>query len=206
MTGVQTCALPIYKNSQDALRQFLQRFQAGNHAESARSKIADLVRAAEIRQQDVNKTAEDAKKAEDARKAEDIKRAEDVKRAEDLKRAEDARKKAEQLAKERADREEVLKILTNYEAAYNRGDLKALMASFRNMDPRLQKTYRDAFRGRPHVSLKPGEPRIEGETATVTCSRTVSGSDYNGQTLGSQTDTAKFTLRRVDGHWVIDGL
>ena len=194
------------KNSQDALRQFLQRFQAGNHAESARSKIADLVRAAEIRQQDVNKTAEDAKKAEDARKAEDIKRAEDVKRAEDLKRAEDARKKAEQLAKERADREEVLKILTNYEAAYNRGDLKALMASFRNMDPRLQKTYRDAFRGRPHVSLKPGEPRIEGETATVTCSRTVSGSDYNGQTLGSQTDTAKFTLRRVDGHWVIDGL
>jgi outer membrane protein assembly factor BamD (BamD/ComL family) len=200
------------------VQQFLNEFPNGQHASEAKARLSNLNNAqlalaqkdAETARLKAEKDAAARKQAEDAtarKQAEDAaarKQAEDAaarKQAEDAatrKQAEDAQ--AQKLAQQ--DRQDIKQTLESYRSAYERKDLKTLMAVWPSVPASKFKTTFSAA-DKITVTLDESEPVIAGETATVSCGQTlqfVAG----GKKTSLPTDSRRFTLRKVQGRWIIE--
>ena len=115
------------------------------------------------------------------------------------------RAKEQELAKAAADRAAVVKVLKDFEAAYNRRDLPALQGLW----PETQvAAYRQQFNEARELQflLQPsGTPVVAGDTATAICTRTLK---YRGQSGPSRTasERVRVTLGRTAAGWVISSI
>jgi predicted Zn-dependent protease len=104
--------------------------------------------------------------------------------------------------KSAADEQAVVKVLQNFDAAYNRRDIAALKKLW---DGVPVSAYRQQFREAQdlafHLEIL-GQPVVTGNSATAICTRTLI---YRGQSGGDQThsERVKVTLSRERSGWVI---
>jgi hypothetical protein len=110
--------------------------------------------------------------------------------------------KDQEQMKRAADQQAIVKVLAEFEAAYNRRDLAALQQIWSAIPVT---TYRQQFRDARDLTfqLHPiGQPEINGNSAAAICSRTMS---YRGQSGGlhSHSDRVKVALSREASGWVL---
>jgi len=101
-----------------------------------------------------------------------------------------------------AEQQAVVKVLREFDDAYNRRDLASLQRMWRALPVT---TYRQQFREAKDLKFQLqliGQPAITGNSATATCTRTLS---YRGQSGGPQTrsERVKLTLSKESSGWVI---
>jgi chemotaxis protein histidine kinase CheA len=116
--------------------------------------------------------------------------------------AAELKKKGEQENRSKADTQAVLRTLTDYEGAFNRMDLAAMERLYSPMPAAL----REQFRGFKSVSfsMKPtSAPVVNGDTATVTCTRSQSVLAKQGGRFATPTEQVRVTLSRTGQGWVI---
>jgi hypothetical protein len=96
----------------------------------------------------------------------------------------------------------ITQTISDFEGAYNRRDLKSLQALYSG----LQKSVGDQFKDARTLSfqLRPmGQPVVSGDSATVTCTRTL---DVTFKTIPRQPPVSErvlVTLVRAGAKWVI---
>ncbi len=115
------------------------------------------------------------------------------------------RAKEQELAKAAADRAAVVKVLKDFEAAYNRKDLAALQGLWTETPVA---TYRQQFNEARELQfqLQPtGTPVVAGDTSTAICTRTLK---YRGQSGPSRThsERVRVTLGRTAAGWLINSI
>jgi hypothetical protein len=97
-------------------------------------------------------------------------------------------------------REAILRVLSEFQDSYNRKDLRRVLSVWPDCPSSVQRTLRDEFKndasGVLNLSM-PGDPRIEGDiaTATVTRTRQTQSATASGNT--------QFSFRRKNQHWLI---
>jgi hypothetical protein len=64
----------------------------------------------------------------------------------------------------------------------------------------LQKTFKVA--DRIEVSLTPGTPVINGDSATITCGQRIV-IEVHGKPVSQNSATILFSLEKLQGHWLI---
>ena len=117
--------------------------------------------------------------------------------------AQSAREQKEQeQAKRAADQQAILKVIMDFEAAYNRRDLMALQRIWSTLQVG---TYRNQFRDAKDLTFQlriVGQPDVNGGTAVAMCTRTIS---YRGQSGGPQhsSERVRVTLTRESPGWLI---
>jgi hypothetical protein len=163
----------VDKNNKEQLQEYLSRFPGGAHAQDARARIAELDRQAVDRQ------------AADALAAQRLKETKDRERA-----------------KAANDEQAIIRVLKEFESAYNRRDLASLQRLWNGVSAA---TYRQQFHEAKELSFQlqaNGQPVVSGDTATTICTRTLT---YRGQSGGPQThsERVKVTLNREGSGWVI---
>jgi serine/threonine-protein kinase len=110
--------------------------------------------------------------------------------------------KEQERVKSAADQQAIAKVVQDFEAAYNLRDLASLQTLWEGAPITA---YQNQFREAKQLvyQLQPtGQPFVAGNSATVTCTRTLF---YKGQSGGSQThtDRVKVTLSREPSGWLI---
>ena len=114
------------------------------------------------------------------------------------------RAKEQELAKAAADRAAVVKVLKDFEAAYNRKDLASLQGLWTGLrfrvSPAIQRGQGPAFQLQPTAT-----PVVTGDTATAICTRTLK---YRGQSGPSRTysERVRVTLGRTAAGWLINSI
>jgi serine/threonine-protein kinase len=117
--------------------------------------------------------------------------------------AQRSREQKDQEQKKRAaDQQAIVKVLAEFEAAYNRRDLAALQRIWSAVPVT---TYRQQFRDARDLIFQLhviGQPEVSGNSAAAICSRMMS---YRGQSGGLQThsDRVKVSLSREASGWVL---
>jgi hypothetical protein len=110
--------------------------------------------------------------------------------------------KEQERVKSAADQQAILKLVQDFEAAYNRRDLVSLQKLWAGAPiTAYQKQFQEAKQ--LAYQLQPtGQPIAAGNSASVTCTRTLI---YKGQSGGLQThsDRVKVTLSREPSGWLI---
>jgi hypothetical protein len=125
-----------------------------------------------------------------------------IQRREAADAAAELKKKADQEGRAKTDAQAVVRTLTDYEAAFNHMDLTSMERLYSPMPAAL----REQFRGFKSVtfSMKPaGAPVVNGDTATVTCTRSQSAVAKDGRRYPSPTEQVRVTLSRTGSGWVI---
>ena len=99
------------------------------------------------------------------------------------------------------DEKQILAALETYRTAYQAKDLNALSEIWLTV-PRsdLQKTFKVA--DRIEVSLTPGTPVINGDSATITCGQRIV-IEVHGKPVSQNSATILFSLEKLQGHWLI---
>jgi hypothetical protein len=118
-----------------------------------------------------------------------------------------ARSRLRQLQSE-SERSAVLQTLGKYVNAYQHKSVSELQAVWPSLDKQERKKISDSFKDAKAIrmELKPvKDPSIEGDTATVTCSRSLEYS-FSGGVQKPFADTITIRLRKRAGSWVIDGM
>ena len=108
---------------------------------------------------------------------------------------------AEVSKRQQKDRQDIKNTLEYYRSAYERKDLNALQAIWPSLPASIKATIKSADKIR--VTLEENDPVIAGETATVSCGQTlelVAG----GKKSSLPTESRRFTLRKIQGRWIIE--
>jgi hypothetical protein len=101
-----------------------------------------------------------------------------------------------------AEAQAVVRTLTEYEAAFNRMDLPTMERLYNPMPAAL----REQFRGFKSVSfqLKPTDtPAVNGDTATVTCTRSQTAVAKQGGRFATPSERVQVKLVRTGSGWII---
>jgi hypothetical protein len=109
--------------------------------------------------------------------------------------------KDQEQMKRAADQQAIVKVLAEFEAAYNRRDLAALQRIWSAVPVTM---YRQQFRDARELTFQLhliGQPEVNGNSAAAICSRTMT---YRGQSGGLHTnsDRVKVSLSREASGWV----
>jgi serine/threonine protein kinase len=101
----------------------------------------------------------------------------------------------------RADRQAIVDVLRKYESAIGAKDLNGLKAIWPTLPER---DIKEGFAGvrSQHVELTPGEIKLDGEVASVTCDRRDEVVAPNGSKLENHTSMS-MSLQRKSGAWTI---
>ena len=168
----------IDKNNKAALQDFLSRYGAGSHAQDARGLIAGI-----------------DKQEADAIAAARLK--------------EQKPKEPDQTPAASPDYQSVERTLNSYEAAYNAKDLKSLESLWQGMPKGMADATRRQFGDAKAVSfqLRPLErPTINGDSATVNCTRTLSLTTKNGRAQDMAGERVRVKLGRSGAGWLIQSI
>jgi hypothetical protein len=163
------------KTKKATLQDFLNRNPNGPHAPDARGLIAGI-----------EKEAEAIASAQRAKEQKD--------------------KEQEQTSRALADQQSISKALAEYEAAYNRMDLKTLQAIWNPMPKDSVEKIGAQFRNARAIMFRMmpvGQPIVNGDSATVDCTRTTSFTAKTGERLSPVNDRVRVTLSRASSGWVI---
>jgi serine/threonine-protein kinase len=107
-----------------------------------------------------------------------------------------------ELAKNTTDDQAIIKVLKDFDAAYNRKDLSTLQKLWNGVPvAAYRQQFKEAIDLRFELQLV-GQPVVNGNSATVVCTRTLT---YKGQSGGAQThsERVKITLNRDLPGWLI---
>ena len=199
-------------NIQD-LQDYLRKHPGGAHEKDAQAQIARIQQADAARADQTAWDAVDkANKAalqdfvahhgNSAHVADARGLLDGIQRREAADAAAELKKKADQEGRAKADAQAVVRTLTDYEAAFNHMDLTSMERLYSPMPAAL----REQFRGLKSVtfSMKPtGAPVVNGDTATVTCTRSQSAVGKDSRRYPSPTEQVRVTLSRTGSGWVI---
>jgi hypothetical protein len=175
----QTAWNGIDKNNKAALQDFLSRYGAGSHAQDARGLIAGI-----------------EKQEADAIAA--------AQRLKDQKP-----KEPDQAPAASPDFQSIERTLSAYEAAYNAKDLKSLESVWRGMPKSMADATRREFGDAKAISfqIRPLEkPTINGDSATVNCTRTLSLTMKNGRAQDMAGERVRVKLGRSASGWLIQSI
>lgn len=103
----------------------------------------------------------------------------------------------------------ILKAIAAFEAAYNHQDLKGLRSAWPTMPKSTGDSFRDQFRYTKSLTfqLRPaGQPVVNGDAATVNCTRTLDLTTKDGQHAGVSNERVRVTLGRGGSGWVINSI
>jgi len=167
------------RSSKAALQGYLSRFPNGAHAQEARGLIAGF----------------EGKEAEAQAAAQRVKEARD--------------KEVEQANRLAADQQSIARFFTAYSQAYTRMDLSAIEAMWssmpRNVAEITSRQFRDA-RSLTFQMTPVGPAVVNGDSAVVTCTRTLSMVPRSGQRPPSVSERIRVTLKRAGGNWLISAI
>jgi tetratricopeptide (TPR) repeat protein len=172
----QTAWNGIDKNNKAALQDFLSRYGAGSHAQDARGLIAGI----------------------EKQEAEAIAAAQRVKP-----------KEPDQAPAVSPDYQSIERTLSAYEAAYNAKDLKSLESVWQSMPKSMADATRREFGDAKAISfqIRPLEkPAINGDSATVNCTRTLSLTMKNGRAQDMAGERVRVKLGRSAAGWLIQSI
>jgi tetratricopeptide (TPR) repeat protein len=175
----QTAWNGIDKNNKAALQDFLSRYGAGSHAQDARGLIAGI-----------------EKQEADAIAA--------AQRLKDQKP-----KEPDQAPAASPDFQSIERTLSAYEAAYNAKDLKSLESVWQGMPKSMADATRREFGDAKAISfqIRPLEkPTINGDSATVNCTRTLSLTMKNGRAQDMAGERVRVKLGRSASGWLIQSI
>jgi serine/threonine-protein kinase len=193
------------------LQDYLRKHLGGAHAREAQTKIDQLQRAAAARGDDADWNVVDKNSkadlqdylnrhnggghAQDARNILDaIQKRETAAAAAATAEREKAKKRAEQ---SQADIQAVQRTLNDFEAAYNKMDARAIAQVYANPDPKtMSANYFKLFKSIAFQLTPTATPLFSGETATVTCTKSMSGVLKTGD-KPTGTDRVRVTLTRT---------
>jgi len=203
----------------DDFDSFLRNHPGGAHSEQARARAADLrqqIRARAAQQldqstwerldqhnreqlQDYLSRFPAGAHAQEARQhiAELDRQASEAVAAQRLRE-----QKEQEQARRAADEQAIVKIIRDFDAAYNKKDLPALQKLWSGISvTSLRRQFREARDLQFQLQLL-GKPEVNGDSAAAICSRALS---FRGQSGGVQTsnDRVKVTLVRDGSGWVI---
>ncbi len=173
----------VNRTDLQALDAFLKAYPQGQHANDARGLVAEL--------QNEQADYVAAMKANNSEQLQAV-----LSRYPKSVYAEQARQKLVQLR----DKEAIFAVLLQYQEAYNRKDLEAIVALWPSCPEPYRKAYRDSFRSPepPKLKFELEEPDIQGIMASVKGKETRSG-----PLSSSSPFTAK--LMKQGDKWVIQG-
>ena len=103
-----------------------------------------------------------------------------------------------------AERQAVLELVTRYAEVFGRKDLEQIRALWPTLGSRDARKFQDFFNlaRTVHLTFQPGVPQIAGDSATVSCARTVRFTDERGQQPPVQ-DRVTFRMKRTADSWTI---
>jgi eukaryotic-like serine/threonine-protein kinase len=118
---------------------------------------------------------------------------------------------ASQQAKEQANRNAadstaVVNTLRDFEVAYNQRSLESVQDLWAGMPKNIVESYRNQFRDARSLDFRltpAGQAAVDGNTATVTCTRSLRFVAKNGQRPPERTDRVRVALERAGSKWVI---
>jgi hypothetical protein len=166
------------KTRKAALQDFTTRFSNGSHQQEARALIAEL-----------EKREADALSAARAAAAEQQKR--------------------DELKGSLADQQAIVRTLGQYESAYNAKNLKALQDVWRDMPKSVSDPLAAQFRYARGLAfqIKPtAAPVVNGNSATVTCTRSLDLTTTDGQKVNSGNERVRVTLEKTGQSWAIQSI
>jgi ketosteroid isomerase-like protein len=169
----------VDKGNKAALQDFLSRYGAGPHAQDARGLIAGI----EKQQADAIAAAQRPK--------------------------EQKPKEPDQPNPAVADVQSIQRTLSSYEAAYNAKDFKALQSVWQSMPKNMAAATRREFGDAKAISFQihaVERPSINGDSATVNCTRTLSLTTKFGQRQDIAGERVKVTLSRAGTGWLIQSI
>jgi ketosteroid isomerase-like protein len=189
----------VRKDSRAALQQFVEQYPNGARAGEAKGLIEGLDR----------KLAEQRKLDEQRRLDEQAAEKKKGDEEKEKKKAEDTRQQQIELARRqteqrKAEEDAIRLAVGKYETAYQKEDLNGLKAIYPTLQKSAESTIKNNFTyfARFQYTLKPGAPEIQGDTASVQCSRSLTGRTKDGQSL-AQNDTVVVRLEKDRDHWLI---
>jgi tetratricopeptide (TPR) repeat protein len=116
-----------------------------------------------------------------------------------------AQRQAEEARRARQDRQAVEALLQRYKGSVEARDFEALKATWPTApEKQLRQGFQLARSWR--LDLQPTDVQINGEVATVTCSRRDEMVSTEGTKIAPRTSTAKFNLRKRAGSWIIESI
>jgi serine/threonine protein kinase len=171
----------VDKSNKAALQDYLSRYAAGAHAQDARGLIAGI----------------------------DKQQADGLAAAQRLKEQKPKEPDQPQPNPAAADYQAIERTLSSYEAAYNGMDLKALENVWQGMPKNMLDATRREFGDAKAISfqIRPLErPAINGASATVNCTRTLSMTMKRGGKQDMPGERVKVTLARAGTGWLIQAI
>ena len=198
-------------NIQD-FQDYLRKHPGGSHERDAQAQIAriqqaEAARADQAAWDSIDKTNKAAlqefvaRHGNSAHAADARSLLDGILKRETADAAAELKKKTEE-GRTKADSQAVLRTLTDFEAAFNQMDLATMERLYNPMPAAL----REQFRGFKSVtfSMKPtGVPAVNGDTATVTCTRAQSVVAKQGGRFATPTEQVRVTLNRTGAGWII---
>jgi hypothetical protein len=117
-----------------------------------------------------------------------------------------AQKVKEQANRNTADSTAVINTLKDFETAYNQRSLESLQSLWTGMPKNIVETYRNQFRDAKSLDFRltpAGQPTLDGNNATVVCTRSLRFVAKNGQRPPEINDRVQVALERAGSQWVI---
>jgi len=167
------------KNNKAALQAFLSRYGNGAHAQEAHGLVSGI----------------------EKREADELAAAQ---------RAKDLRTKEQDQAKQAAvEQQAIVRVVAAYADAYNQMDLKALQSIWSSMPKAVADGTRNQFRDAKSLTYQmtpAGQPSINGNTATIACTRVLRLVTKGGDRLPPVNERVRVTLTRSASGWGISSI
>jgi hypothetical protein len=115
--------------------------------------------------------------------------------------------KLDRESRETTDRQGVLQAIERYAGAFERKDMGQLQQAWPGIPRGTLKTISDSFKDATSIKMvivPSREPDVSGDTATVTCRRTIS--QVFDRTLKETENQITVKLRRRNGNWIIESI
>ncbi len=198
------------------LENFLKNHPAGIHRNEAQARLKELQlqQAAAGRELAWDATDKDSRVAlqqfltqyGDGSHAQDARAmiiAIDKQRQDALTAAQQAKQQA---ATSAADSTAVLNALKDFETAYNQKSLASIQGVWTGMPKSVAETYRNQFRDAKSLDFRltpSAQPKVDGNTASVDCTRSLRFVAKNGQRPPETNDRVRVALARSGSQWTI---
>jgi serine/threonine protein kinase len=214
------------RNSIDELDDFVRRHPGGAYTDTARARIAQLRQQAQAEAaRQVEQTAWDS--LDKSRKAavqdflsrfgSGLHQQEartlivelDKRDAQAIVAAEQKAKEQEQATRIPADQQSITRTLSQYETAYNAKDLRGLQTIWRAMPKPVSDELAAQFRYARGMAfqMKPAAtPVVNGDSAQVTCTRSLNLTTPDNKRVNSGNEQVQVTLERAAQGWVIKSI
>jgi serine/threonine-protein kinase len=210
----------VDRKNRTALQSYLNRYPQGAHASQAQELLNEITQAENSRQEQADWDAVDTKNkasltnylathasgkhAAEVRQAlNDLIKQEQLKAAQDAQAAASLRKAQEQ---SQADANSILSTINRYADAWGKKDMGTIVGLFPTLDRRtVKKSLGDV--NTIQMILKPtAAPSVTGDTATVSCTRSVQQSFRNGPEMSPPPTAVTVRLSRHGANWLIDSI